>query len=679
TYRTSTELVQVDVIVEDSKGRFVSTLTPNDFEVFEDGKRQKIETFSLVGAPAGTAETGAAQAPAGAAGAPAVQPGPTPTMAAGRRIFILVFDDRHLLPGAFKNVQRAAEQFINKEFTGSDVGGIVANGEMLGNRLTSDREELLADVRKLKPRASVMTQHYDLGDWPPLLSVEEAEQIVAGNQAALNEAVIRANQDMSQGRIPIDPTGAVMEKAQRIVTQAQVAANETLNTLSILMAGLAKFPGPKSVVFFSDGFFSDESWPGVQQVVGLAARARVRIYSVDARGLNLTSTNDTSLNPTTTIDGLGSLYAQMDAGSDGPNSLAVDTGGFVTRYTNNFVKALDQIADDGRTYYLIGYRPTNTDFNGKFRKISVKVTRPHLTVRARRGYLATPPPAVPTVATLTPIPETGRPGAPAQPAAPAAPTPAAPPAPQLVPDGPQHVEQLQQTERAGGTAATSGPTSSEAARATPSEGASVEAQRAWAFYQKGDLEGAATAFARAAAEPDAHPWVHYAYGLTEYGLSQFGDAIAQWEQVRAAAPDFEPVYFDLADGYLRSNNPQEALKILRTAAGRWPRDPQVFDAVGVIQVGLGVLDDAVKSFDHATKVAPDEGLGYFNLGKALELRYVRSKRYVSSTGAWTANDRDRRDAIAAFQRYVKIGGPFASSASQELLRLQYEGIAKQPR
>src|SRR6185437_1379467 len=140
----------------------------------------------------------------------------------------------------------------------------------------------------------------------------------------------------------------------------------------------------------------------------------------------------------------------------------------------------------------------------------------------------------------------------------------------------------------------------------------------------------------AAADDSAHPWVHYAYGLTEYGLRKFPRAIAQWEQVRQSTPDFEPVYFDLADGYMQSGDRQHAVKILRQAQARWPKDAEVYNALGVIQVTMGVLDEAVKSFQQAVAVAPDSGLGYFNLGKALELRYFKSQRYVPGTGAKTA-------------------------------------------
>jgi VWFA-related protein len=692
TFRGGTALVQVDVVVRDDKGNFVGDLTKGDFQVLEDGKPQTVETFALVGAPASRSTV--AEQPRSdeqsAAGAPRILPTP-------RSMFIFVFDDEHLEPGAFKNVQKAAEDFLQTHFTGNAIGGVVADGGMAGNHLTSDRKELLEAIRAVKPNGHLLFQKNDLRYWPRLLSVEEAEQITAGNSEVLRAAALRAGREAPQfGQQGEDPTLAVQEKAQQITARARPATQRLLQTLAVLLNGLAKFDGPKSVIFLSGGFFTDESWPALQQVVGLAARAHTRIYSIDARGLNFANMADPSAAMANAQgDELGLLLSDADTQNDGPNSLAVDTGGFAIRHTNEFAKAMDQIADDSTTYYLVGYRPTNTDFDGKFRKISVKVSRPGVTVRARRGYLAVPPPAT-TISTSTPTPPqgptaspapappSGTPtpapvspatsapseasgGASAQPAATGsatAPAPAAAPTqPRLRPEGLEHTEELRDAP-IGASAASKSATLSPAGTSTSSE-----ASEAWSHYQRGDLESAAKAFAIAAADPAAHPWVHYAYGLTQYGLGQFSSAVAQWEQVRQASPDFEPVYLDLADGYVRSGDRQRALKTLRLAGERWPKDAEIHNALGVIQVTMGVLDEAVKSFQQAVEAAPGDGLGYFNLGKAFELRYFKSRRYVS--GTWTANESDRQKAITAYQEYLKIGGPFADSATAELQRLEY--------
>src|SRR5690606_35891129 len=76
---------------------------------------------------------------------------------------------------------------------------------------------------------------------------------------------------------------------------------------------------------------------------------------------------------------------------DGPNSVAVDTGGLMIRNENNIGRALDRVAEDAGRYYVLAYQPANPNFDGKYRPIQVRVKRDGLRVRARRGYLALPP------------------------------------------------------------------------------------------------------------------------------------------------------------------------------------------------------------------------------------------------------------------------------------------------
>jgi len=68
--------------------------------------------------------------------------------------------------------------------------------------------------------------------------------------------------------------------------------------------------------------------------------------------------------------------------------LAKDTGGFLLENTNDLAGGVARMQQERTTYYLLAYQPTNTKFDGKFRKITVKVKRPKTTVRARPGYVA---------------------------------------------------------------------------------------------------------------------------------------------------------------------------------------------------------------------------------------------------------------------------------------------------
>jgi hypothetical protein len=73
----------------------------------------------------------------------------------------------------------------------------------------------------------------------------------------------------------------------------------------------------------------------------------------------------------------------------GTESIAEDTGGFTVRNTNDLEKGIQRIARETQAYYLLGYVPTSTVRDGKFREIEVKLRNgKDLEVRARRGYYA---------------------------------------------------------------------------------------------------------------------------------------------------------------------------------------------------------------------------------------------------------------------------------------------------
>jgi VWFA-related protein len=674
--RASTLVVEVDTIVVDGKRQFVPGLTAEDFEVLEDGKPQQIQHVYAVteNTAAAPPESTAAAAREAVAGGAAVPPSP-----ARQRVFVLLFDSEHLQEGAFKRLRDAAIDFLNKEFKPGDVGGVVIGAAMSGNQLTSDREALLTAVRNAKPNATKTARRGELLEWPRFNS--EAIRIALSNdREVLAQAVRRACQDDPSFCKNIDPEPVVMEKARSIVGEMRPPAMRTVRTLQALASGLARLPGRKTIVLMTEGFFVEESWADLREIVGAAARSNVRIYSLDGRGLDTRQVNDPRQMSLTDPGGSIPLEAYNSI-EDGPNMLAVDTGGYPIRHTNKFAEALTEIAHDTSNYYVIGYTPTKA-MDGSFRRIGVRVKRQGLTVRARRGYLATPglgkaaapTPTAEVAAPATTPPASTPPGssvpavAVAEPATAAAPPPptdasatttpssvAAPPvsgAIVLRPDSGGRVAQL--ASREGGTAAATG-----------------LASQGWDRYQKGDLEGAAALLGKAAIDPQVEPWVRYALGYSELGLGHPQKAAESWEEVRAAAPEFRPVYLDLADAYLKMQTYTRAIDVLRTAQSRWPGDVDVLNAMGTIQVRRGALDDAISTFRKAVDAKPDDATAYFNLGRTYELRYFKMRRYSPVEGRWLANPADVKNAVASYEQYLKLGGPFEQQAREALQNLQW--------
>jgi hypothetical protein len=70
--------------------------------------------------------------------------------------------------------------------------------------------------------------------------------------------------------------------------------------------------------------------------------------------------------------------------------LAESTGGFSVTNTNEISLPMQKIMEDIRTHYELAYAPTSTNYDGHFRKIEVRISRPKITLQTRKGYYALP-------------------------------------------------------------------------------------------------------------------------------------------------------------------------------------------------------------------------------------------------------------------------------------------------
>jgi len=389
TFRSGTQLVQVDVrVLKD--GRFVTDLGPSDFTIKEDGVAQKVETVVLIGAaaaPAGPPAPDAPRAPdapTSALRAPVERPLTPPA------VWVFVFDTEHLSPGGLNRSRDAIVKFIGDRFHQGDMGGIVFDGKMANNHLTSNHEELKTAAAAVKMPGELRSRQLELREWPRLQDDDEVWRIANGDRESLRNAVARACSEDPDAckRVPVD--ALISEKAHNLSSQTQFASLKTLKSAEALSNGLAKLPGTKTIVFMSEGFFLTDKVPELRQAVGQAARAGARFYTIDARGLNKGSAGSDIIDQPVAVSPIGAT-PKFDTQADGITSLAVDTGGFAVRNENNFGRALDEIQLDSATYYVVSYVPANTAFDGKYRTIDVAVGRPGVKVRSRRGYLAVDP------------------------------------------------------------------------------------------------------------------------------------------------------------------------------------------------------------------------------------------------------------------------------------------------
>ncbi len=181
----------------------------------------------------------------------------------------------------------------------------------------------------------------------------------------------------------------IRAKSAEVYQAARVRQQATFNALERVAESLATAKGRKSILLVSEGFVLEPNLPESKSAIKAAREANAVVYFLDARGLtDLLPTADAAMaDPTDLRD----LNAQLDLAlldSLGAQSLAVNTGGFAIKNSNDLSVGMRRIDRQSRSYYLIGFPITDVKRNGKFRKIEVKVNRPDVKVVARKGYYA---------------------------------------------------------------------------------------------------------------------------------------------------------------------------------------------------------------------------------------------------------------------------------------------------
>jgi VWFA-related protein len=399
-FPTDVELVTVDAVVVDSHGQPVPGLTRDDFVVLEAGAPQQIAAFEGI-VPPEPRESPAAPPPS----APpppervATNMGPRPEGAS----FLVVADDIHLSVSGAVEARAVLERFLRESARDGDRIAIVSTrtGSGWTGTLMDDREDLLAFVARLRSRAR------NVG--PQLMTEFEALRITE-----YHDSVTR---DQVEGRYWLqkrcnDGTGdcpaVVRGDAEALHSQAQQERRASLSVVQAAIETLGRGHGRKAVLFLTEGFPHDAGEDPSRRVVRAAERVNAAVYFVDVRGVvasppwaSADAPNDAQLNtshlPPDRIMRITEMMAKATRDRMkieryiGIETMADDTGGSILRGTNDLAPGLALIAAESRSYYLLGYHPTNSARDGRFRKIEVQVKRQGLTVRARKGYEAVGP------------------------------------------------------------------------------------------------------------------------------------------------------------------------------------------------------------------------------------------------------------------------------------------------
>lgn len=380
--RTTTRLVQVNVIVT-KHGAPVPGLKKEDFQVFDNGKRQEIRLFSE--------ETRA----------------------------ILPSEDSPLPKGTFTN------QLEQRSGTPAAVTAILLDG--VNTRFSDQayaRQQVVTFLKQIQPEDRIALYTLDsrglkvLHDYTTDSSDLLAKLAKYQGDIAPDVTGVSEFSDALGGWL--ESRGNSLERAYYLNDRIQ----QTLHAIEFIADNLAALPGRKNLIWVSSafplqiGFFGNSGggggggasaarsgsagMPGMgrgnsggfprqprqqqtwttdtDQAVRALNNANLAIYPVDARGLVASASPRVS----------SRVYVNQGTMFE----LAGRTGGRALVNTNDIAGAIRTAIEDSSLTYTLGFYPENDKFDNSFHNLKVKlVDFPHLELRYRKGYLdqSTPP------------------------------------------------------------------------------------------------------------------------------------------------------------------------------------------------------------------------------------------------------------------------------------------------
>jgi VWFA-related protein len=375
-FRTGINFVRVDVIASDKSGGAVGDLKQTDFQITEDGKPQTIETFKLIKLDGGTAPT------------PDGPPRQIRTDAdeeteAARddvRLFAVFLDDYHVRQGSSLTVREPLTRFIENQLGPSDMIGVMHPLTPLESiRMTRNHSAVVRAVQQFRGRKY---------DWIPQ---NDFEQQYANYPAEVVEQV-RNQVSLSAMKSLIVHMGGLKEGRKSLILVSEGYSNTLPPQMRSPIASLPGLGNPNRGSLTTGEndpneeryrFFANQDLDFYMRgVYEAASQNNVAIYTVDPRGLAAFGFDiDDGVGPQTD-------RAYLNSSLDTLRAFALETDGRAILNRNDLDVGMKQILRDSSAYYLIGYNSTQAKSDGKFHAISVKVKRPGVQIRARKGYWA---------------------------------------------------------------------------------------------------------------------------------------------------------------------------------------------------------------------------------------------------------------------------------------------------
>lgn len=391
--KSITRLVVVDVVATDKEGA-VTDLKQDDFTILEDGKEQKIRVFNFQQphpAPRGTAVVAASKPPENVYSNVA-------RFNASSALNILLMDALNTNLPHQAYVRDQMIRYLEKMPEGQPVAVYTLSTKLtLLQDFTDDPAVLKKVAKDIKTGVS------------PLLD----------NPAGGPDAELLPAGFADSGLVPAQMLSAMQSfEQERVAFQTDLRLTYTLNALTTIARALAGYPGRKNLIWISEAFplsidpnmeLTGDTFAGtrnygpqIAEAADSLIDAQIAMYPIDARGLVPSSMFDASNSgrdrfgrsmsrPGRIATAMSAESAQLQSVHGAMQEMADRTGGRAFYNTNGIDGAIRKSIEDGSIYYTLAYYPENKNWNGKFRKIHVKVNRSGVKLRYRMGYYAVDP------------------------------------------------------------------------------------------------------------------------------------------------------------------------------------------------------------------------------------------------------------------------------------------------
>lgn len=406
TFRAEANYVRVDMYAL-RDGQPVEDLKPEEIEVLEDGTPQKIATFEHVKVrPAGPQET-------------RIEPN---TVAQSRqaaqdpraRVFVIFLDSYHTMVEGSHNVRTPVVRFLDRVIGQDDLVAVMTP-EMGASDIVFGRKTTV--ISKMMEEDWYWGRREDIGRQDPKEERYEAcyERLWPDIS---REMIERRREKLSLDALQdlVEYLKGVREERKAVLTLSEgwrlFSPNLRLARVLDLPGGGKHVPDGRDPIYVDpDGKLrrgadprkaNDGREPGsmaecdadrralaemdngieFRRLFEQANRGNVSFYTVYPRGL---AVFDSPIGPRPPPD-LVTDQRNLTSRHNSLRELAENTDGLTVVNNNNIEPAMQRIVADLTSYYLLGYYSTNTKLDGRFREITVRVKRPDVRVRARRGY-----------------------------------------------------------------------------------------------------------------------------------------------------------------------------------------------------------------------------------------------------------------------------------------------------